>query len=215
MTYWEKADGGLILITFTQPLIGTIEGNQSHFTVSWYEYNYVPDGVLVSKTGTVLATYQGSSTEQIILEMQSTSLFRNAVGNITVSYDGEGTLFGDHGDVAAFEVSFIPVGLIAKNNPNESEHLEITNATKNAVLSKIEYIDAKLDEHLEITNATKIANLIEIQYPEGKLDEHLEITNATKTANLIHVDYRNYKNQDEHLEIVNATVTSALIYSDT
>lgn len=38
------ADGRIIVIRFTQPLVGNVYGNESKFTVSFDEYNYVPEG---------------------------------------------------------------------------------------------------------------------------------------------------------------------------
>ena len=46
MSDFTKADGAKILITFDQPITGTVSGNQSHFTVSVPEYDMVPGGTL-------------------------------------------------------------------------------------------------------------------------------------------------------------------------
>lgn len=40
------ADGQRIVIRFTQPLVDNVRGNESKFTVSFDEYNYVPEGTL-------------------------------------------------------------------------------------------------------------------------------------------------------------------------
>ena len=46
MSDWTKADGAKIQITFSEPLTGTVSGNESHFTVSVPEYDMVPGGTL-------------------------------------------------------------------------------------------------------------------------------------------------------------------------
>ena len=56
MSDWTKADGAKILITFDQPLTGTVSGNESHFTVSVPEYDMVPGGTLSSVAKAVKST---------------------------------------------------------------------------------------------------------------------------------------------------------------
>ena len=56
MSDWTKADGARILITFDQPLTGTVSGNESHFTVSVPEYDMVPGGTLSTVSKTVKST---------------------------------------------------------------------------------------------------------------------------------------------------------------
>ena len=46
MSDWTKADGAKIQITFSEPLTGTVSGNESHFTISVPEYDMVPGGTL-------------------------------------------------------------------------------------------------------------------------------------------------------------------------
>ena len=46
MSDFTKADGAKIQITFSEPLTGTVSGNESHFTVSVPEYDMVPGGTL-------------------------------------------------------------------------------------------------------------------------------------------------------------------------
>lgn len=46
MSDFTKADGAKIKITFSEPLTGTVSGNESHFTVSVPEYDMVPGGTL-------------------------------------------------------------------------------------------------------------------------------------------------------------------------
>lgn len=164
MSIWTKGEGGYIKITFTEPLTSIVSGNQPHFTVSWQEYDMVPGGSLINKTGEVLETFAGETNYILILGMQPLQRFKNAVGRITVSYDGAGTLQGEGGSVEEFSVSFLPQDLIAKNNPHHSEHLEISSITVTGSLPLVTYYDSQSNpEHLEISSITVSGTLTNIE----------------------------------------------------
>lgn len=44
----SKADGRIIVIQFTEPILSGHEGNENAFTITTQEYDGVPDGTLVS-----------------------------------------------------------------------------------------------------------------------------------------------------------------------
>lgn len=162
MYYWDIADGAYIIIIFTQYLTGSISNNESHFTVSWQEYNKVPGGVLISKSFPPLSTFQGTDSTQVVLEMDWNHRFYNVAGQITVDYDGAGTLQGEGGSVEAFHVSFIPTDLIEKPNPNDEVNLNISNVAVSKNLIRIYYTDVKEDEHLSIASVSWTGTLIHI-----------------------------------------------------
>ena len=139
MVSWNKADGGLIRITFSQPLVGDMSGNQARFFVTWKEYNYVPGGALVDVSGDVLATYAGETDTELILEMVGTERFCSAVGDVTVAYDGAGTLFGDGGPVEAFEETFTPAGLVAKPRQMDAEAVAVSAISAAGTLTLITF----------------------------------------------------------------------------
>ena len=56
MSDWTKADGAKIQITFSEPLTGTVSGNESHFTISVPEYDMVPGGTLSNVSKAVKST---------------------------------------------------------------------------------------------------------------------------------------------------------------
>ena len=56
MSEFTKADGAKIQITFSEPLIGDVSGNQAAFTVTVPEYNMVPGGTLSNVAKTVKST---------------------------------------------------------------------------------------------------------------------------------------------------------------
>lgn len=66
MSEWTKGDGAKIQLTFTEPLIGDVSGNQSHFTVTIPEYDMVPEGKLSNVVKTVKSTYGRTSYSQTV-----------------------------------------------------------------------------------------------------------------------------------------------------
>lgn len=149
MIPWTVGDGALIRITFTQPLTGVLTGNESHFTVSWQEYDRVPGGVLVQKSYSPDSTRAGESEYEIILEMAWNERFMNAVGTLRVQYDGGGTLQGNGGSVEPFDVSFTPIGLIPKPNQNDTEHIELSLFVT-GMLTRIYYTNTQELEHIAL-----------------------------------------------------------------
>ena len=63
MSDWTKADGAKIKITFSEPLIGDVSGNQAAFTVTVPEYDMVPGGTLSNVAKAVKSTYGKTSAE--------------------------------------------------------------------------------------------------------------------------------------------------------
>ena len=98
----------------------------------------------------------------IVLEMQPMERFESAAGDITVAYDGAGTLAGAGGAVEAFIKTFAPAELIPKPDQNDQEHIAITSVTASGTLTAIQYISAKADEHISITGITAVGVLTNI-----------------------------------------------------
>ena len=87
---------------------------------------------------------------------------QNAVGDITISYDGSGTLTGLGGPVLAFEKTFLPVDLNPKNSPNDEEHIEVTDIKATSNLMRIFHTNTSCTEHIEITEVSATAALTNI-----------------------------------------------------
>lgn len=79
----------------------------------------------------------------------SVNSFRNAYGDITLTYDGAGGLEGEGGAVEAFEETFAPVGLVPKPNQNDAEHIELS-LTAVGTLTRIYYTDTQEREHISL-----------------------------------------------------------------
>lgn len=84
MSEWTKGDGAKIQLTFTEPLIGDVSGNQSHFTVTIPEYDMVPEGTLSNVVKTVKSTYGRPAYSQTV-NLSSGTLTDLAVSNGNLS----------------------------------------------------------------------------------------------------------------------------------
>ena len=105
-----------------------------------------------------------SDVEKIILNFPSgtQNSIQRAVGDIMISYDGSGTLAGQGGPVFAFDQTFTPVGLDPKNNPNNVEHINISNVQIVGGLTRIRYIDSSENEHIIVGSVSAVGALIHI-----------------------------------------------------
>ena len=147
------ADGERIAIEFSDELLG-IGNAVNAFTVTIQQYDMVPGGSLVSETRAVTSAELDSGDASILyLNFASGNVnsIRNAVGNVTVSYDAtKGRLYGEGGPVQSFTMTFAPVDLEPKDNPLTREHITMGfSATSNLI--RIYYHDSKTDEHIEMS----------------------------------------------------------------
>lgn len=125
---WSKGEGALILIAFTDSLLSFSSSAVNSITVNWQEYDMTPEGTLLFRSEHPTNLYFGANESQLILEMSSSTLFRNAVGNITVVYDGSGGLGGYGGPVSQFSRMFTPSDLVPYfNHFNDPEHFQLSN----------------------------------------------------------------------------------------
>lgn len=111
-----------------------------------------------------LKIVEESDTNILLLHLApgTKNSFRRAVGDITVSYDGKGSLMGMGGPVMAFDVSFTPEGLLRKDNPNVSENIRVADVSISSALKGIFYTDTKTDEHVDVAAVTIECALIHI-----------------------------------------------------
>lgn len=138
-------------------------GNETKFAVSFDEYSYVPGGTISRKTQAV-TSLELADTRTLILNFDAgcTNSIQRAIGDITVAYDGSGTLMGQGGPVLAFEHTFTPVDLDPKNNPHEQEHIEVSGIQATATLMRVYYSDSSESEHIELSNITAVGILTHI-----------------------------------------------------
>ena len=100
----------------------------------------------------------------LILEMEPLQRFESSAGNITVAYNGGGTLIGEGGAVLAFTQTFTPVGLTPKPHQNDAEHIEISSVAVTGTLTKINYTNTAAQDqgHIEIASVTATGTLTNV-----------------------------------------------------
>lgn len=99
----------------------------------------------------------------LTLPVGNQNSIQNAVGDVTVHYDGHGFIRGEGGGVQPFDFAFTPTDLTYKGDQNDNEHVEIADITADGKLIRVEYTDAKSgDEHVEISNITAVGVLTHI-----------------------------------------------------
>ena len=138
-------------------------GNEAKFTVSFDEYDFVPAGTTHRETR-VASAIEVVDTQTIVLIFDSgcTRSIQRASGDITVSYDGSGTLRGQGGPVLAFSKVFTPVGLDPKNNPGPVEHISVGSARVNSRLVLVDYKSCSGTERIGLIGVTVNAMLTHI-----------------------------------------------------
>ncbi len=99
----------------------------------------------------------------LTLPMGNQNSIQNAVGDVTVHYDGHGFLRGKGGGVQPFDFAFTPTDLIYKGDQWDEEHIEISDITAEGNLIEVQYTDVQSgDEHIEISNITAVGVLTHI-----------------------------------------------------
>lgn len=98
----------------------------------------------------------------LIFNPGNVNSIQNAIGDITVSYDGSGSLSGEGGPVAAFSEAFTPEDLTFKGHQNDVEKIVLSDISLNTELLKIEYTDESFTEHMELTSVTLSAVITHI-----------------------------------------------------
>lgn len=138
-------------------------GNETKFTVSFDEYNYVPGGTSSRKTRAV-TSLEVADPQTLILNFDPgcTNSIQRAAGDITVTYDGSGTLMGQGGPVLAFERTFTPVDLDPKNNPHVMEHVGVSDIRAKGDLLQVFCINLGENEHIDMSSITAVGTLTHV-----------------------------------------------------
>lgn len=156
--------GVRIALTFSQKLLTfNIADNVYSMGITMKRYDFVPGGSLIEETRTVTKLEIGDSEDTLILTLADgvTNSIRNAIGEVHILYEG-GTLYGEGGPVADFDFAFEPSGLVSKNNPHITDHVEVGDITATGTLKRITYTDSRMVERVEIGNVTAVGTLIHI-----------------------------------------------------
>ena len=118
----------------------------------------------MSRVTRTVASIEVVDSQTIVLNFDSgcTNSIQRAAGDITVAYDGSGTLMGQGGQVLAFEETFTPIDLDPKNNPHDAEHVEISSIESTPKLLRVYYLYTNNDEHIAINHIVSTCSLIAI-----------------------------------------------------
>ena len=167
----SKGEGKKIAIKFTQPLIGDVTENESAFTVTGQEYQYIdgPDnnGQLINKTYVVTSIFNHPTEPNSIL-LEFINEFRNVQGSLSISYNQAlGTLTGVGGAVASFTETFLP------------EDLEEGLTNSGGAYGTHEHIEASIEGTIELKYITKLSGYAPKEYIEASVSGQIQ---------LIHID---------------------------
>jgi hypothetical protein len=141
---------------------------KSAFSVTGFEYNYVPGGALQAKTYTIssvgYADGTGANKKLIAVTLTAAGRLKAPQGNVTVAYNqATGNLMSAGGAIVSFGLAFAPTGLTpVYAGVNDIEKIEITNITATGSLLTVTYSNTKEDEKIEITNVTATGTLTHI-----------------------------------------------------
>lgn len=160
-------NGTGLVIEFTKDIISlTVVDNEDNFTVSFQTYDFVPGGSLTTVNRTVTSIgIDETNPCKLHLGFDSgvTNSLQNCVGDIKVVYTN-GTIYGEGGPVANFEITFTPDDMAYKYNPNVETG------------------------HVEIGDVTAVGNLIEVVYHNTNDAENISISEISAVGTLTHID---------------------------
>ena len=135
---------------------------------------------------------------------------QNAVDDIQIIYNYEVLQPVYKGSrIAPFIKSFVPNNLSPKNQPNNIEHIELTDICGNAQLISIKYINTTEKEHIELSNISGTGLLKQIEYVNTDNKEHIELKNISAQGSLLSISYINTKNI-EHINLNNIVAQGVL-----
>ena len=148
--------GQTVFVTFDAELLPDFApGVLSSLKARFQTRTYAPDGeiitvertpvqVLLDTDGKLVLTFGGGNQNDL----------SNALGDISIVYDGSGGLTGDGNPVVPFTQTFTPVGLVQKPNQRHAEHIEVSDITVMGVLTSILYRYGYEMEHIELSGIT-------------------------------------------------------------
>lgn len=137
----------------------------SAFTVTGYEYTYVPGGELLAKTYTIDSVgYVDENDKKIIaVNLNVKDRLKAPQGKVTVIYNQTiGNLVSSGGAIASFSLDFTPNNLTPIYNPNCIENIEIADLGAIGSMVRISYTNTKAEEKIEIKDISALGGVIHI-----------------------------------------------------
>ena len=163
--YSKVSSGSYGLCTNGSSLFGVKAGTDYSNETLFIKVEMSTNDPLMTPTlSNLLVQLQGLGDDHILVLSFSpgniTSI-QNAVGDVSVAYDGSGTLKGLGGPVFAFDETFRPENLDPKNHPHDAEHIEV-NVQAVSNLMRIYYTDSSETERVNVKNITAVGVLTHV-----------------------------------------------------
>ena len=180
-------EGTKIAIVLSQPLMGDISGNESHFQITYGYHQYNINGPILQRTLTAVSIELDPNDDTILylnFNKGTENSFQNAVGPITVSFDSNGaSLMGAGGPMHSFVETFTPTSLSPKENPIIFEHVSVSvNAV--CVLHAIITSSYKSDDEHVSVSASASGTLHAIETTNTYMGEEHVSVSATASGEL-------------------------------
>jgi len=135
------------------------------FTVTGYEYTYVPGGELLAKAYTVDSVgYVDENDKKIIaVNLKVKDRLKAPQGKVTVIYNQAiGNLVSSGGAIAGFSLDFTPSNLTPLYTPNCIENIKIAGMCAKGSMIRIYYTNTKAEEKIEIKDIAALGRVIHI-----------------------------------------------------
>ena len=158
LTVYSKLSDGVYALCENGGSIGGIsQGDDLSNETLWIKVEMTTESPNITPELTnVHVTIGDRSDDRCIVlcfDSGNTKSIQRAIGDITVAYDGSGTLKGVGGPVLAFEETFTPVGLSSKNHPHIMENVQVLNVQATGILTKIQYFSYyNVTGRIDVTN---------------------------------------------------------------
>lgn len=142
-----------IIVTFSEPLTGSLSHAERNFTARFFAPLYSPGTRLVEAVRKPLYV-SASDSDTLVLTFADGNLraLNNAVGLITLEYDGAGPLTGAGGPVYPFAEDFTPTNLTPKYDSSDAEHIELVLYAEGG-MTRIYWSQAQEPEHISLSVA--------------------------------------------------------------
>ena len=157
--------GNTVFVTFDTQVIHSLSPYILQSVKARFQTRtYAPDGEIVTVERVPMQVFVDAYGKlSITFPNGNTVDLGNAIGDITIVYDGSGGITAGGNPVEPFEIAFTPAGMEQKPDQMCIEHVEISAITAAGTLTEITYHDAKsADEHIEISGITAAGILTDI-----------------------------------------------------
>ncbi len=164
---WDISSGWSSYLYIYQIQLLVAGGNESAFTVTGEEYQYVK-GPMIQREYKVksVENHPTLNKKHLLLTMEDFNNFNNVEGSLTIEYDAlNGNLSGRGGAVESFEETFTPEDLVQTPDPNVEEYISVSPVEVTVELKDVSYHPGYAAEYIsaapvEVTALLQDANTV-------------------------------------------------------